>query len=35
MPLLFGWACAAGSPHLVRRALKGFPMPVRLLFRLH
>jgi hypothetical protein len=34
VPLLFGWACGAGSPDLVRRALGDFPMSVRLLFRL-
>ncbi|MBF8194475.1 hemerythrin domain-containing protein [Nonomuraea sp. K274] len=34
VPLLFGWACAAGSPELVRQALTDFPAPIRLLFRL-
>ncbi|HEY0538841.1 MAG TPA: hemerythrin domain-containing protein [Actinoallomurus sp.] len=34
VPTLFGWACGAGSPDMVRRALSGFPAPIRLLFRL-
>jgi hypothetical protein len=34
LPLLFGWASAAGSPEMVGRALEDFPPPVRLLFRL-
>ncbi|MGP3937450.1 hemerythrin domain-containing protein [Nonomuraea sp. KM88] len=34
VPLLFGWACAAGPPELVRHALIDFPTPIRLLFRL-
>lgn len=33
VPTLFGFACGAGSPELVRRALAEFPGPVRLLFR--
>jgi iron-sulfur cluster repair protein YtfE (RIC family) len=35
VPTLFGWASGAGSPEMVRRALKDFPPPIRLLFRLH
>lgn len=35
LPLVFGWASGAGAPEDVRRALTDFPMPIRLLFRLH